>query len=236
MTKLDQLDLTKINSLLESRSYIRAYKELQNEAQLQKPQKSSVEKRAKEWRDALASMDVDKLLAMQETMSNYVDLIAKHELDFAAPPKDLSEEQKVRMMRSSLMTKEVKEFLEVYYNWVRSTVFGVITEAKEAEGVEDADFAKGEIEVKSLGKRFCKEGGGRRDPVLDEEKLQELLGKEEWEGCLETEVIPAQEVTVFSVEKLMQLAESNPSVLEKIRVCLKPGDFKSNSFMIRDIA
>ena len=36
----------------------------------------------------------------------------------------------------------------------------------------------------------------------------------------ETEIIPAQEVTTLSIDKVMRLAQSDPGVLEKVRESL----------------
>lgn len=221
-------------------SYIKAFENLAREVQnASKIPRTSVEQRKKSWLEALAKMDEDKLLDMQEKMSDYVDLLSKHEISFEELPTELNDVQRVQLMRSALMSKDIKEFIETYYEWVRKVVFEVVAEEKSREGVDDPEHAKGEIKVPELGKRFCKQGGGRKDPILDQEKLKELLG-EQWEDACEAEILPP--ITLpervehhFSVEKLMKLAETNPSILEKIRECLRPGEFKSNSFTILNL-
>lgn len=230
---VSELELRRLNDLLEQKSWIKAFESLQSEVQeTHKPPRTSVATRAEEWKQALAKMDDEKLIAMQETMSNYVDLIAKHEVDFGEFPKELTGTQRVQLMQGVLWTKEIKEFLDVYQNWVRSAVFSVITEQNTKPGVEYPEYAKGEIPVRSLGKRFCKEGGNRKAPTLNYEKLREELGEELYNQCVSVEV---KRVETFSIEELMKLAETDPSVLEKIRKSLKPGDFGANSFTVRDI-
>lgn len=230
------VDVTQLSSLLDGHSYVQVYQELLNEVQEGLVKKTSVAQRAEEWQNALATLNEDRLLEMQETMSNFVDLVSKHEVDlsFDQFPKSFTDTQKIQLMQGALATKDIREFLDVYYNWIRSAVFSVITEQAEQDGRDNPEYVKGEIVVSSLKKRFCKEGGGRKDPILDEEKLKSLLSEEDYKSCIEIETIPARTVETFSIEKLMGLVKDDPSVLEKIRESLIPGGFKSNSFTIRD--
>lgn len=239
---MNQLEETELARLLRvaSGSYIQAFEQLKSEVQEEKkPPRTSVEQRAAEWKSALEKMDEDKLLDMQEKMSDYVDLVSKQDMDFGEFPKELNSTQRVQMMRCVLMTKDIKEFLDVYHNWVRSAVFSVVTEMNEKKGVKDPEHATGSIEVPELGKRFAKNGGGRKDPSLDEEKLKTLLGSQ-WVDACEVEFVPAQVIPEhtelrFSIEKVMKLAENDLTILEKIKECLTPGDWKSNSFAVYNL-
>lgn len=237
------LETSGLNALLQQNSYIRAWDELKAEANLVPVARTSVAKRAEDWKNALAVMDQDKLDVMQEKMFDFVDLITKQEIKFDELPKELDGEQRVVMMKSALMVKEIKEFLDVYYEFVRSTVFNVLTERASARGADDPEHEKGEIQVLSLGKRFCKEGGNRKDPVVKRESdedgpgLHQLLGEKLWNEITEVEIIPEKRITNINYEKLMELAVKNPEdqILEKIRATLIPGLYNSNSFAIRDI-
>lgn len=233
---MSEIQLTGLSQLAKSNSYVLAFQNLASEIQeSHKSPRTSVAQRAEEWRQTLAKMDDEKLLIMQEKMSDFVDAVSKHSIDFGEYPKELDGQQRVQLMQSTLSAREIKEFLDVYLDYVRSAVFSVVTEKNASEGKEDPEHEKGEIRVLSLGKRFCKEGGGRKDPVLNTDLLQEFLSKEEWESCYEIEHVPAHTEVKFSIEKMMKLAESDPSILEKIRKSLTPGDWKSNSFTVRDI-
>jgi len=235
-----EVELAKFRHLLPQNSYVKLYEELLSDVQKQnKENRSTVAQRSEAWKQALATMDEEKLLVMQEKMSEYVDLVSKIDLDINTPPKSLDDTQRVHLMKVYLMYKEMAEFLEVCKQWFKDITFSVITAEKETANVEDFEHSAGEILVPELGKRFCKEGGQRKNPTLDEDKLKELLG-DKWEDACEVEevpevVIPAHRETVFSIEKLMKLAESDLTILETVREALIPGDWGPNSFTVRNM-
>lgn len=234
-----EVELAKFRHLIPQNSYIKLYEEIAAEVQKQKKEnRSTIAQRSEAWKQVLATMDEEKLLVMQEKMSEYVDLVSKIDLDINTPPKSLDDNQRVHLMKVYLMYKEMSEFLEVCKQWFKDITFSVIEAEKEAAGVEDFEHAGGEILVPELGKRFCKEGGKRKNPTLDEDKLKELLG-DKWEDACEVEevpevVIPAHREVTFSIEKLMELAESDLTILETVREALIPGDWGSNSFTVRN--
>lgn len=239
MTQLVETELQRLLRLSEG-SYVQAFEKLKAEVQEdQKPPRTTVAQREEEWKKALASQDETKLLEMQETMSNYVDLVSKHEIKFDELPKELTKDDRVRLMKEHTMFKDMDEFLKIRREWIRSVIFEIITEMNRKKGVEDPEHATGSVEVPELGKRFAKNGGGRKDPILDEEKLKTLLGAQ-WADACEVEFVPRQVIEEhtelrFSIEKVMKLAENDLTVLEKVRESLTPGDWKSNSFAVYNL-
>jgi hypothetical protein len=102
----------------------------------------------------------------------------------------------------------------------------------EAEGDEYPEHINASIDAPEFGKRFARQGCGRKDPSLDEKKLAKLLGDKVWEQVTVEKVEVTREVDLGS---LMQLAKHDPEILEKLRASLKVGEWKSPSFAVHNI-
>lgn len=232
---------TEVSRLLKAAggSYVRAYESLvrQAESEVSRPSRSTVADRQKGWRDALAKMDRHRLADLRKRMAGYVSLIKGHELAFDEGPRPLEKQEQVQLMEEFLAFREIDEFLKVRREWIRSAVFSHITETLAAVTGDDGspvypnpDMENGRIEVPEVGKAFVREGCGPRDPDLNEDLLRAQLGEETWASVCEVHVEQR-----FSPEKLMKLAERDPSVLEKVKDCFVDAGWKSPRFVVKDI-
>jgi hypothetical protein len=81
-----------------------------------------------------------------------------------------------------------------------------------------------------LGKRLSREGAGRKDSALDEDKLRELIGDEAFAAI-------SVEVVTRKVDDALLIAAvaDNPELLEQVRAAVEVGDWKTPRFTIRDI-
>lgn len=181
---------------------------------------------------AVANYDVETLAPLQELMQNYVDNIARIELTEA---RELTVEEKRLLMTEHESLKPIQEFLESRRDDIREMAFAGIDAELAAGGVENPATTSGKLVVAELGKKFCKEGAGYKDPSLDHKKLLKLLG-DDAKKVVKVEHVPATTVTTFSEEKLMELAQEKPEVMELIRQALIPGAPKSPRFQVRPLS
>ena len=204
----------------------------------QKTVRSNLESRKSDWQKAIEKFDVEKLVELQEKMENYVDEIAVRELP--ETPVVLDEKQRYGLMKEHIDLTTIKEVLEARRDFIKAAVFQSLTQENIEAGIEDPENQNGKIEVPELKKVFCREGTGRSNPSINEEKLEELLGEEIWEKVVDRVnvpevVIPAHTETNLNVDKLMAVATEDPQLLEKLRESLVPGKYKSPKFMVRDL-
>lgn len=198
-----------------------------------KQSRSTVATRKAGQRRAIEDFDLDRLLALQEKMGTIIDTLTKNvtKAELSDTPV-LSDERATALMAEFLDEREVAEVLDVRRDMIKDEVFSHLDEV-EGPG------CNGAIEVRHLGKKFCREGAGHGTPSVDEQRLQGLLGERWLEAC-EEEVIPAQIIPErieyrLSIEKVLDLAQRDPEVLEALRTCLVPGKAKTPRMVVRDL-
>lgn len=147
----------------------------------------------------------------------------------------LTEEQAVVLLDQMLDAKLVKELIDATYDAAKQAVFASMTLAAAEAGEEFPENINMTLDVPELGKRFCREGAGRKSATLDTEKLAELVGAEGWEAITTEQVIPATVVRVIDEAKLAAVVAENPALLEQVREAVVPGDWKTPRLSIRDI-
>lgn len=210
-----------------------------------KPKKTTIAQRQAEIEEALAVLDDEKLIELQETLSNYVDQLAKAEVAFDDIGTHLTETQKIYLMNRHLDTKRIKELTEVVNKGLKRIIGNAVTAQVAAANPDEPhpENVSGSIEVPELNKRFCKEGAGYKEPVikiesdLDGPGLRELLG-DEWDSVQEVvhhPAIPAWSETKLSEVLLMAKAAQDPTVLQKIKAAFVSGGEKSWSYTVRDL-
>lgn len=194
---------------------------------------SNIESRKSDWKEAVESFDIDRLLAIQDEMDSFIDkmkVISKRD----SSEIDLTPDETKDLMVEYLSSKNISEFLDARKAMVRELVFQVVEERLRKEGSEDPENTSGEITVPQLGKRFCKEGAGYADPTLDMGKLKGLLGDKISQVTV-TKIIPEQRVEEIDEELLIELAQSDNSVREAIQNSVVPGKRKNPRLNVRDI-
>ncbi len=199
--------------------------------------RATAAKRKDAHKKMLEDFDLDALLAMQEKMAQTVDRITANQMDLKA---GLLDEGTARELMVEILDQtDIKELLEVRRDMIRSVVFEHITEINSRQGAADPENTNGSLEVPELGKRFSKESCGRKPPKVDQEALMEELGDDFDKACrievIPEHVVPESQEYVLDHDKLQKMAEEDPAVLEKIRRCLIPGDYRTPRFHIRDM-
>lgn len=200
--------------------------------------RSTVAQRKDRLRIALEKLDLDRLLALQQSMAEYIDEVTGNEV-VMTEPRTLTKAESATLMRRILVQRDVSEFLEVTKDLTWELVRASIMESAAQEGHPDPEHANGRIEVPEEGHAFCIEGNGQRDPELNEERLEEILGDRWAEVCdverVEEQVIPAHDVYELSPDKLMAAAVSDPVIMAAVREALEPGGWKPGRRMVRPL-
>lgn len=210
-------------------------KALQADAEKKDPEKKvrdSKATRMAEWDKALDKLPIEKLVELQEKMSDFVDL--KFAKVVATDPRLLTREEQYRVVDEWITMEEIKDAFDARHNRIRLMVLEHITKVWEQAGDKDPANKNGEIVVEELGYKFCKEGTGYKEPSLDLKKLRELL-KSDWDKVTDRVMIPAHTEVVFNEYKLKALLRDNPKRLEDVRTSLIPGEAKTPRLTPRKI-
>lgn len=208
-------------------NYIAAYNDIVAEADkaaLANHPRTNAELRKQAYQRALRVQDRKELKSIGQTLRGFLPL-AKHTAEVLNKGGDVTLEEAEDVMVLVLEAKRLKEIAESQILAARKRIFAAIDERLAADGVDFPEVNPGYIEIPNLGLKFTREGGGRKDPELDEAKLEALVGPEVWENVTNVELIPAQEVRNFDADLFLQEARKQPALLEKLREALIVGEF-----------
>jgi hypothetical protein len=202
-------------------------------------QRTTVAQRKEQLSQALESYDLDRLLELQQVMTEFVDEITDPLKEIVLDePRQLTKDEAQTLMKRWLSRRDIDELLDVVKDRIRAYVIMHVIETNVAKGVEDPEHANGRLEVPELGHAFCIEGNGQKDPALDEAKLQELLG-DRWTEVCEVEYVPAQEAHeeyYFSPERYIAAAKKDPALLEVLKEALTVGGWKTPRLVVRPLS
>lgn len=173
---------------------------------------------------------LERLKYFKDLMSSFIDLATLDLGDLEL----MTESQAHTLMTQFLAQRDIGEFMDVCRDRIKEVVFDHLNAEFALAGEEDPSSVNGSIEVPSLGKRFAREGAGYNDPSVNEVLLAEVLGDKIDEVYIE-EVIPEQRVRKLSLDKLMDLIDQDPKVMEKVREALIPGTPKTARLVVRDL-
>jgi hypothetical protein len=192
---------------------------------------SNVETRKAAWRAAAVKAGkkaIAPVLKAAEQQPKLAKLVAVIATDSDAHVLD--EQEVVLVAEQILAGKLLEEWIKATYETAKGLVFGSLDAEFAAQGEEFPQHIDGYIDVPELGKRLVREGTGRKDSTLDEDKLRELIGEDAFNAI-------SVEVTSRQIDEtlLAAAAAENPALLEDVRAAVKVGDWKSPRLMIRDI-
>lgn len=200
-------------------------------ASAQEKKGNNIEVRKAAILDALATQNDLALAEITEAYNQHINL-SDEAAGFAPEVAEvgLNADQAVTAMRLLLAGKVVSETERAVYELVRQMVFGTLDMAFEDE--ESPENTNGSIDVPELGKRFSREGAGRKDPKVDFDALRALVGDEVFELVTVEKVVVTREINDAALAKF---GLANPAVLEGLRDIVQPGDWKTPRLMVRDI-
>lgn len=195
-----------------------------------KARTSTVSARKAQLLQDLEGFNLERLIELKEEMSSFIDLITLS----LGEVELMTESQAHTLMTQFLAQRDIGEFMDVCRGRIKDVAFQHITAAQKIAGAVDPENTNGHIDVPSMGKRFCREAAGVGDPSINEVLLKSILG-DKWSEVYVEEVIPETKTYVLSMEKLMDLVDSDPVVMEQIRDALIPGIPKVAKLMVRDL-
>lgn len=144
----------------------------------------------------------------------------------------LNEDEAETAMELYLAVKLATEGADAMKDMVRTMVFRSMDLAAAEQGEEFPEHTNMVMDVPELGKRFCREGAGRKDAEFDMDKLRAAVGDEVFFAITAEKV----EVTRVVDDQALSVAIlANPDLMEQMREAVKPGDWKSARLMVRDI-
>lgn len=235
MTDMATIDL---QALLRSGSFDGLLEAIDQADNVTREPRSTIAERQEALAEALATdLTGEKLIEMQETLSNYVDLLAKAEVEFDGSGADLTPTQLSYLMRRDQDTRQIKELVEVVNKGLKRIIFEAITAKVAAANPKEPfpEYVSESIEVPDLGLRFCKEGAGRKTPLLDYQELRSQVGEEVWERCVLTVDVPAHTETHFSEDLFKAEMLKDPALMTKLQAALRPAGWSVGSYTVRKI-
>jgi hypothetical protein len=208
-----------------------------NHQVVEKHSRSSLASRKAGYQDMLKNFDLARLVEMREKMSRAIDMMTAHQThaDTVLIPPWLAEKMMIEILDQTAIT----ELLMARREMIKEAVFDHLNEVAVQKGISNPEHTPGEIEVPSLGKRFVREACGRHAPTLDEDAFREALG-DRADQAFDTHVVPRQVIPkhvehTLSPEKVLELVNKDPAVLEMLRTCLTPGNYRTPRFVVKDM-
>lgn len=181
---------------------------------------------------ALAENNKIELARVSDAMSTLLPLGKK----IAAKSDELMErgltdDDAFELMRSYLDGKIVAESQAAIQDMVRTLVFRHMDLAATELGEEFPEHTNMEVDVPELGKRFCREGAGRKPAEFDMDKLRAVLGDD-----LFAQITTVKVTYEVNDSALSAAVVANPALMEQMRDAVVPGEWKSARLMVRDLA
>lgn len=194
---------------------------------------SSRQAKIQSWFGKQEDLPAEKVTDLRKRMMNFVDdLFAKVHLDEA---RELTPEESRSLMAEFLDAEEFKIVFAARREAAKTLVFNHLTAENIEKNIPEPDNHNGSIEVPELGKKFCREGTGREEPVLHHAVLLEKLDKDDYDKITDKERIPSHTKLTVNEEKLMALCREKPAILEIVRKAITIGNVKNPNFRVRDI-
>jgi hypothetical protein len=194
---------------------------------------SNVEVRKAAHRKALEEANAVELVRVAEAQDDILPqgsgLAAK---SAEVMERGLSEEEALLAMDTFLKIKLAGEAETAIAELVRTLVFRSMDLAAAEQGEEFPEHTNMSIDVPELGKRFVREGAGRKTASLDIEALRRSLDPEIFAAITTEQVVVTR---VIDETALTAAVLENPDLLENVRAAVSPGGWKSARLMIRDI-
>ena len=142
----------------------------------------------------------------------------------------LDTEQALQAMEAYVSGKLVLETQTAIQDLVKSLVYRSMDLSLAEQGEEFPEQTNAVLDVPEMGKRFTREGCGRKPAEFDLDALRAAVGDEMFAQ------ITAQKVeVVVDHDALTAAVLADPSLLETVRNAVVPGEWKSPRLMVRDI-
>jgi hypothetical protein len=229
-------DLKNILANFSDNDYLPAYQAIVDkvEADVRSTKVVNRKARVERFKEAVSKLDRGQLAKANSLFKGYLRQVRDNAplSENMDEPRLLTVKEAEGLMGEMLSIKEAKDILAAREEEVKRLAFSHLTEQFAADGEDFPELINGSIDVPSLGKRFSREGAGRKDPELQEKVLRSIVGEGVWAKVVDTETVVVEKL---NIGKFMALAAKNPALLADLSRSLKVGEDKPGRLNVRDI-
>lgn len=187
------------------------------------------------WKQDLEQIPMEKIEDLDQTMSTFVEKYVIERVE-AEEPRELNREEIDQLAGLYVDYQKIKDLLDAKHEEIRSLIFGHLDIISPVQEETPPSQIPGSVVSETHSIKFSREGGKRKAPSIDWDKLKEELGEEEFERlACKTEIIPAHVSVTPSEEVLLNSVQSGDINLETLRESLKPGDWSTPRFVTRKV-
>lgn len=176
------------------------------------------------------AIELERVDAAQERMLPQGQTLAEQSDQIMAAGLDV--EQAVVAMQSYVDGKLIAETQTAIQELVKTLVFRSMDLAAAEQGEEYPEHTNMVLDVPELGKRFCREGAGRKPATVDFEALRAAISPELFDQITTKKVEISYDLDQAALSAAVL---ETPGLLEIVRDAVVPGDWKSERLMVRDI-
>lgn len=193
----------------------------------------SKQERVSYWTDKATK---EELVELFKSVSSYADKMVE-------ATESLSQEQVDALGEEYLLWQKFNDFLESRNKTFRGMVFSTLDEqASQTSSSVPPHQTKGKLVANtSEGKlSFNREGGDRKKPTVDVDRLKEVVGDSRFEKLTDKikvrrQVIPAHTEEKFSEEKFVEAVYNGDITFEEAQEVLIPGAWQTPRFTVRRV-
>lgn len=195
-------------------------------------EKSTVATRKQAYREMWTEDNIEKMIEVNDILDGLIDRIRDTNLEGEGL---VSTELATALMQEHLDRQAVTEAFDARKGLVKARIFLAIDALLAAQGIEDPQHHNGEVDVPELGLKFTREATSPGKRELDEGKLRVVLGEELWKKVCDKEIIPATVEFKLNTTRLLDLANADVSLLDKIAECIKPAVPQAGRLNVRKL-
>lgn len=241
--ELELVDVEKIvQSAVKNGQLSELIQALDKEASVKHPPKyraPNQQQRKDVWRAPVAEIEKKKISSVKSAMRNYMNNYFTKKVEMVEP-RELTQDEVNQLAAEYREVQEINDLLQSRKEDMKELVFTSLTEKYESESeFVDSDtpptHIKGRLTSPEYGLAFCREGGDRKKPTVDFEKLKEKVSDTLFQSMCTQKVIPEHIEYTLDEDKMMDAVQNGSLTLETIREVLIPGSFQSPRFTVREI-
>lgn len=197
------------------------------------PKLTSKQERIARWRGSRETIPIEYLTELVKRTRRFIQ--TKFARISLQEDRKLTAEEATQLMDEFLDSRLLEEALLGRREDTKRMVFAHLTLDNIDKNIEDPDNHNGSIEVPDFNKKFVREGTGRTPPRLNHRKLEQLLDATDWRRVTDLKTIPAQTEIILDEQKLLDLIDERPEIMERVRLALELGEIKTPRFQVRDM-
>lgn len=222
------LDRATLDAILQGVDYEAATKEVAK-------RRDTRASRREAWAQDLNSIPMEKIEDLDNTMSSFTEKHVIDRVEVDEPrPLELSEVDKLADLYQDY--EKILAVLEAERDRIRKLIYAHFDATLEGDETTPVEQVPGKLTSDRHRVQFSREGGKRKTPTLDWEKLKATMGEARFRDALcEATEVPAHTQYTPTEDKLMSALNAQEITLEDVRDAIIPGDWQTPRFVIRKV-